>query len=206
MESVDREWIMSRLTGRRGEQVDLARALGISTDKLNKILSGARRVQAAEVAAVLKFFGEGQPETLPAPQPSALVPVYNVQASAGHGALIDDESIITSLAFPPGYLQSLTNAPLRDLAIIGVKGDSMLPSLAAGDVVMLDRSKRDLSFDGLFVIRDNGDGLLIKRIGRAARKGFVMMLSDNRDLYPPIERAMADVEVVGKVVWTGRKV
>lgn len=139
-------------------------------------------------------------------EPDTLVPVYNVHASAGHGALVPEEYMISQISFPPGYLQKLTRADPRNLAIIGVKGDSMAPSLSDDDVVMLDMSKRDLSYDGLFVIRDNGDGLLVKRIGRAGRKGYIMVISDNSNLYPPIERAMLDVEVIGKVIWTGRKV
>lgn len=140
------------------------------------------------------------------PDSSSLVPVYNVEASAGHGATPSGEEIVTSLAFPSGYLKSLTKANPQNLAIIGVKGDSMIPTLSDDDVVMLDMSKRDLSFDGLFVIRDNGDGLLIKRIGRASKRGAIMVISDNRDLYPPIERLMSDLEVIGKVIWMGRKV
>ncbi|OGR09701.1 MAG: hypothetical protein A2341_14920 [Deltaproteobacteria bacterium RIFOXYB12_FULL_58_9] len=58
MEMVDAEWIKARLTGKHGEQQRLADALGISPDKVNKILSGARRVQPAEIPRVLSFFGE----------------------------------------------------------------------------------------------------------------------------------------------------
>jgi phage repressor protein C with HTH and peptisase S24 domain len=140
-----------------------------------------------------------------APMGETLVPVYNAQASAGYGAIVGDEYVISQISFPPGYLQKLTCADPRNLKIIGVKGDSMLPSLSDDDVVMLDTSKRDLSFDGLFVIRDDGDALLVKRIGRAGRKGFVMVISDN-PLYPTAAWATADIEVIGKVIWTGRKV
>lgn len=143
------------------------------------------------------------------PDPSfgaSLIPVYDVQASAGHGAVVNDEEHVSSLAFPVDYLRKLTRANPRDLKIITVKGDSMLPTLNDDDVVMLDTSKQDLSYDGLFVLRDNGDGLLVKRIGRATRSGFVSLISDNRDLYPTVERAIEDIQVIGKVLWQGRKV
>jgi phage repressor protein C with HTH and peptisase S24 domain len=110
------------------------------------------------------------------------------------------------LAFPPGYLAQLTRANPRDLSIIGVKGDSMLPTLADDDLVMIDRTKKDLSFDGLFVIRDGGDALLIKRIGRASRRGFVSIISDNRAVYPAVEKPLDEVEVIGRVIWKGGKV
>lgn len=159
--------------------------------------------RAFRVSPQFILFGkEGPADIAPVAVAPDLVPVYNVQASAGHGALVSDEMIVDRLCFPPGYLRSITSANARDLAIIGVKGESMLPTLADDDVVMVDMSKRDLSFDGLFVLRDGGESLLVKRIGRAARRGFVTLISDNTR-YPPIERPVEDVEVVGKVVWKG---
>jgi phage repressor protein C with HTH and peptisase S24 domain len=149
---------------------------------------------------------QAQPELAPSDMPHDLVPVYDVCASAGDGVFVSSEEQIDSMAFPAGYLRWLTRANPRDLAIIGVKGDSMHPTLADDDVVMLDRSKRDLSYDGLFVIRDNGDALLVKRIGRAKTPGHVTMISDNRALYDPVEKALTDIEVIGKVIWAGGKV
>lgn len=134
-----------------------------------------------------------------------LVPVYDVQASAGDGVTIYDEQAVAQLAFPPGYLSKLTAANPKDLKIISVKGDSMLPTLADDDVVMLDVSKRDLSYDGLFVIRDGGDALLVKRIGRASTAGRVSLISDNRAIYPTVERRLTEIDVVGRVIWRGGK-
>ncbi|MCA2014401.1 helix-turn-helix transcriptional regulator [Cereibacter sphaeroides] len=147
---------------------------------------------------------------LPAPEAEQavadLVNVYDVQASAGNGVVVYDEQAVAQLAFPPGYLARLTSAKPYDLKIISVKGDSMLPTLADDDVVMLDISKRDLSYDGLFVIRDGGDALLVKRIGRASQRGFVTIISDNRNVYPSVEKSLQDIEVVGRVIWRGGKV
>lgn len=137
---------------------------------------------------------------------SDLIPVYNVAASAGHGSLLaDPEMVVDQLSFPRGYLRRITSANPRDLAIISVKGDSMSPTLSHDDVVMIDTGKRDLSFDGLFVLRDGGASLLVKRIGRGSRRGTVILISDNKT-YPAMERDAADIEVVGKVVWFGVKV
>lgn len=137
---------------------------------------------------------------------ATLIPVYNVEASAGGGAVVSTEYQVDSLSFPEGYLRRITQSNPRDLAVISVKGDSMTPTLDDDDVVMLDVSKRDLSYDGLFVIRDNGDALLVKRIGRATRSGFVSLISDNNKHYPTVERAWDDIEVIGKVIWKGGKV
>lgn len=140
-----------------------------------------------------------------APNGSALVPVYDVTASAGYGALIDQETEVYSLAFPPNYLSKLTRSSPKNLAIISVKGDSMEPVLLDDDIVLLDTSKINLSYDGLFVLRFN-DALHVKRIGRSAKRGHITIISDNRDLYPPFEAEIGDVEAIGKVLWYGRKV
>lgn len=169
-------------------------------------------LEAVKKATGIDFAGfrdrpAGFNETEPQFRPSAqVIPIFNVEASAGAGSFIDTEYQVASLAFPEGYLQRITRANPRDLAVISVKGDSMIPTLQDDDVVMLDLTKRDLSYDGLFVIRDNGDALLVKRIGRASRSGHVSLISDNRDHYPSVERALTDIDVLGKVLWKGGKV
>ncbi|WP_172332717.1 hypothetical protein [Mangrovicoccus sp. HB161399] len=56
MERIDGQWIKERLTGKRGEQAQLARHLGISNDKLSKTLRGERRVQESELPLLLEWF------------------------------------------------------------------------------------------------------------------------------------------------------
>lgn len=177
--------------GVKGDRIrDYARAFRVSPEWL--MFGGAEPPDSASPPATL----EGQDD---------LVPIYNVYASAGMGALVaDPEEIIDQLSFPPGYLRRITSGNPRDLAIIATKGDSMTPTLSDNDVVMIDTTKRDLSFDGLFVLRDGGASLLVKRIGRGSRRGTVMLISDNKS-YPPSERDVSEIEVIGKVVWRGVK-
>lgn len=140
----------------------------------------------------------------PGSSSATLVSVFDVAASAGMGAMIGEETEVHSLAFPPSYLKKLTSSSPGNLTIIGVKGDSMEPTLLDDDIVLLDMSKTNLSFDGLFVLRFD-DALHVKRVGRAAKPGFVTILSDN-PVFPPIEVEKAELTVVGKVLWYGRKV
>lgn len=138
------------------------------------------------------------------PDGSKLIPVYDVAASAGFGSLVDYEAQTHSLAFPPDYLRTLTSSSPQNLAIIAVKGESMEPTLLDNDIVLVDMSKRHMGFEGMFVIRQN-ETLLVKRASMAAKKGFVKLLSDNQ-MYPPIDAELAEIEVIGKVLWYGRKV
>ncbi|MEL7282133.1 MAG: helix-turn-helix transcriptional regulator [Pseudomonadota bacterium] len=57
MDVIDRQWLLARLTGRRGEQTELAQAMGIDTDKMSKVIAGKRRIQPEEIPRVMAFFG-----------------------------------------------------------------------------------------------------------------------------------------------------
>lgn len=208
MDIIDAEWISQRLSGKRGEKADLARHMGVKPDIVAKILSGERRVQSDEIPSVVSFFERTAPREL---QPSesggsldTLIPVYDIEVSAGHGAIVDAEEHISNLAFSSQYLREMTGAKGDQLAAIRVKGDSMSPTIQDDDMVVIDRTKTSLDWDGLFVIRV-GEALQIKRIGRGVRRSSVMIIADNA-LYPPVDTERSEIDVVGKVLWYGRKV
>jgi transcriptional regulator with XRE-family HTH domain len=58
MDVIDGNWIKARLSGRRGEQSELARFVGINPDQLTKVLAGRRNVQPAEAPRVVAFFAK----------------------------------------------------------------------------------------------------------------------------------------------------
>ena len=190
-------------------QADLASAIGLTSVQVNKMLTGKRQLKADEADRIRAFLGI--PASVPQrvePGNSAqgkLVPVFDVMASAGHGSQNSYETVIYSLAFPPAYLAKLTSSHPRNLAIISVKGDSMVPTLMDDDVVMIDMTKKSVDFDGLFVFRF-GDALHVKRVTRSPRPGRIVAISDNRQHYDPIEYDAADIAVIGRVVWYGRRV
>lgn len=192
---------------------EVARRAGLKYDNVRDLIrregSSTSAEKAAKIAEVLGIdISPSQPrlvdpgENLPA---DSLVTVYDVQASAGHGALVDAEMEAYTVAFPPNYLRKLTSTAPVNLAIISVKGESMEPTLLDDDLVLLDTSKTNLSYDGLFVLRFD-DALHVKRVGRAPKKGHVTIISDNSALYPPMVMPMQEIEPVGKVLWYGRKV
>jgi phage repressor protein C with HTH and peptisase S24 domain len=160
----------------------------------------------AELMAMAGRDTEAYSADLPAQQPEfrLLVPVYDIAASAGPGRIVELESPVANLAFSPRYLGEMTHARGRDLAVIRVSGDSMEPTLLDGDVVLLDRTQTGLDRDGMHVLRF-GEELVITRIGRGSTRQRVTVISDNR-LYPSVEMDRNEVEVVGRVLWYGRKV
>ena len=89
--------------------------------------------------------------------------------------------------------------------MIQVSGDSMEPTLAHGDDIMVDSSDAaERLRDGIYVVRLD-DGLIVKRVEVGPKKA-VHLRSDNK-LHPDIENVdLSRMAVIGRVMWAGRKI
>ncbi|MFA7585367.1 MAG: S24 family peptidase [Novosphingobium sp.] len=126
------------------------------------------------------------------------VPRLPLGASAGPGAMAADERPFDSFRFSARWFRSQGLNPAM-LSAIAVEGDSMEPTLRDGDEILVDREVRSLR-DGIHVVRV-GDAVMVKRLD-TGRPGTIALLSDN-PAYRAIELPMADVHVIGRVVWKG---
>lgn len=135
------------------------------------------------------------------------VPRLAVGAAAGAGSSNDGDRLIAHHAFDRRWLRSLSGAP-QQLAIISVEGDSMAPTLNHGDDIMVDASDGVARLrDGIYVLRRD-DVLLVKRLTCRRGKGAacVDIVSDNPDYAPEHAVTVDALTIVGRVVWTGRRV
>jgi phage repressor protein C with HTH and peptisase S24 domain len=148
---------------------------------------------------------EGDDET---PDGSRLVDVLDISASAGDGMIPSAyEAVATRLAFPPDYLRSITNTSEDNLAIISVVGSSMQPTLNHDDIVMVDMTKTDIDYDGMFVIRV-GEAIKVKRVSYGPKRRSIVVRSDNPNKLQFPDETYEDDEdlaVIGRVVWVGAK-
>ena len=134
-----------------------------------------------------------------------LVPKLAIGASAGAGASVDGEPVEGEVAFDPKWLRGLGADP-RALSIIRVEGDSMAPTLNDGDDILVDGGDAAGRLrDGIYVLRMD-DVLMVKRIARAPGQGRISVISDNPHYRSWDDLPMAAVQLVGRVVWTGRRV
>jgi phage repressor protein C with HTH and peptisase S24 domain len=86
-----------------------------------------------------------------------------------------------------------------------VNGDSMVPTLEDGDMILVDMSQQQVNREGIYLITTE-DGLVTKRL--KSDKNAIQVISDNPD-YPSwtIDPQNAEqYRVAGKVIWNGRKV
>ena len=152
------------------------------------------------------LFGEGEAERkseLFVDEDYVEIPLYDVEASAGAGCFFDVERIESHLKFRKDWL-AREGLHAKDLVVIRVSGDSMEGTLADGDTVLIDRSRKKP--DGVFAIRI-GDALRIKRLQKMA-DGSLRVSSDN-DLYQPElihPENMDQVEIIGQCYWRGGKI
>lgn len=101
---------------------------------------------------------------------------------------------------PVDYLRTELRAREHDVDIIAVDGDSMIPTLLPGDRVMINRTQRRPSPDGLYAL-DDGLGVVVKRvevmIGTNPLK--VTVKSDN-PLHGSYEQLASEINVIGRVI------
>lgn len=130
---------------------------------------------------------------------------FAVNASAGPGALADDEQELSQIAFPARWLRKLAGGDPAELSIISVSGDSMEPTLSDGDEILVSRGDgAERLRDGIYVLRDD-NAVIVKRIAINPASRRFTIKSDNAG-YPDWPDCDLDsVEVIGRVVWAGRR-
>ncbi len=135
-----------------------------------------------------------------------LVPRFDVGASAGSGALPDEERLTGSLAFRSDWLRRVASNGSPALSVIKVTGDSMLPTLSDGDEILVDSADgADRLRDGIYVIRADG-AVMVKRLAVSPAGHSFTVTSDN-PAYPPWTGLdLRAVTIIGRVVWMGRRI
>lgn len=144
-------------------------------------------------------------EPTPPPHGFVLVPRYDVSASMGSGAVIHSEQIVDHLAFRAEWVRTELSANPNNLVLISAIGDSMEPTLRAGDLLLIDRSATAVKQDAVYAFATNGD-LRVKRM-QLKIDGSVVVKSDNPQYDAEFLTAehVAALRIVGRVVWSGRR-
>ena len=179
-------------------QVDAAQRLSLAYAKRNDAEFESVLIDALESLAT-----SGTPELGSA---YIEVPRYDVRASAGGGAVIHDEAIVDHLAFRREWVVQQMGLDPKSLALITVRGDSMMGTIDHGDMVLLDVRPGQSYSDGIYIIQLSG-ALLCKRL-HYTLSGMVEVLSDNPKYAKEVLRAeeLERLTVVGRVVWHGRRI
>ncbi len=120
-----------------------------------------------------------------------------ISVSAGGGAY-DSEDNYEKLELPDFFINIVGGTDnIKNIEAINVTGDSMEPTLNSGNIIFIDKSKQDVSKDGIYAFI-NENGLFVKRIQRRI-DGSLDIISDNKE-YPIQIAAKPEINILGKVI------
>jgi phage repressor protein C with HTH and peptisase S24 domain len=188
----------------------LSRMLGRNATYLQQFISkgSPRKLEEEDRRRLADFFGVGEAELGAPEEKSSMdrgewveVPRIALEASAGPGATAAEEIPFDAFRFSRRWLRENGLEPAQ-LSAIRVMGDSMDPLLRDGDEILVDRTPRAFR-EGVHVVR-LGEALHVKLL-QAVPPGRLRLISKNA-AYEPVEVAMSDVDVVGRVVWKGGRI
>lgn len=203
-------------------QSELARRIGISQSAIGKLAAGGaygskhmHRIARELGTSPAYLMGEtDDPSEGALPPPSALaiaeqldavlIPEVQVSYSMGGGSVIEDWPVVRQVPFSRDWLRSFTASSPEHLAVARGDGDSMMPTILDGDLVILDLSqKTPRQQDRIWALSYGGLGM-IKRV-RALPDGSYQVNSDNPAV-TPIHAADGEMQVVGRVVGVVRRI
>jgi hypothetical protein len=216
MNEVDQRAALARLIEERREDYSsLSRLIGRNAAYIQQFIKRGvpRKLDEQDRRTLARYFGvpdEALGGSLGTGASGAgqliTVPRLDVGASAGPGALPGSEAAVAVMAFEQKWLRQLCAGNPADLSLIRVQGDSMSPTLVDGDEIMINRGDSiERLRDGIYVLRRD-DVLMVKRLALSPAARRVTIQSDNQ-AYPDWPNChLASLDIIGRVIWTGRKV
>ena len=211
----DPRQVLERLCAERGEDfAGLSRMLGRNPAYIQQFVRRGvpRRLGEHERRKLARYFGIaeallGGPAD-EAAQVQGLVSVkrHPVTVSAGPGAIVTEELGKPYFAFDERWLKALTPSSTANLSIVRVEGDSMAPTLNAGDDILVDLGDTgDRLRDGIYVLRID-EALVVKRVALNPVGRRMTVQSDN-PAYPDWPDCNPDdIRPIGRVIWSGRRI
>ncbi len=191
---------LKEMTG-TSRNVDLAKVLGVSTSTIQTW----RYREKIPDDILLKAAQVAQHGSV-TPRGYVSVKLYEIEASAGSGSLVENEDPSTSLLFSEKYIRKDLGYNPGNVFLLSVRGDSMEPTLKNQSIVMVNKID-DFASDGIYVFRFEG-ALLVKRLQFLPEK--IEVISDNTT-YKTWEILKKDIEhkdfqIIGEVVWSGQRI
>lgn len=136
-----------------------------------------------------------------------IIPILNIRAACGTGAITDLATIDNTLAIPKYVLSKLAVTP-EHARIIHAEGDSMSPTINDQSFVLINIADREPRDGRIFAIYLPYDGIVLKRLifeySGSLQKSVWIMRSDNpnKNIYPDKQLPPEDeTTIIGKAIW-----
>lgn len=192
--------------------IKIADALGVTLDWLMRGPQAERGSIASvfptdqlEIAqGKIRIASRPDLDLLDAQEDLDLVEVQEIDLAYGLGGTFSEDAVeVRMMQFPRAWIEQITRTPAAQLTFARGRGDSMMPTITDGDMVLIDRSQRSVREQDAIWAMTVGEIAMIKRI--RSRGERVLILSDN-DRIPADDVFHEELNVVGRVIFIGRKV
>ncbi|MEM9965525.1 MAG: XRE family transcriptional regulator [Asticcacaulis sp.] len=207
---------LNKLMNERGvSQADLARAVNITQPSVFRLTTGETRMSRRlnEIADYLEtsvayLTGKtDDPKEGAVPRPTARelaeqldvvqLPLLDMQYSMGGGADLSDYPEVEMIPVARKWVRHFTSSAPENLFLLTGRGDSMLPTINDGDLLLGDRSQNvPRMSDQIWALTYYNMGM-IKRIQPAEGGGY-LITSDNPAVNPTVA-VMDAVHIVGRI-------
>ncbi len=197
--------------GKRAPDAGYLSAIAEAGADVQYILTGQQHAESIrrEIAAKLEGMSASSTHVSIRRHEEDLVhlPLYDARIAAGAGSHNGAEEIIDMIAFRKDWM-SRRQISSADAVLARISGKSMARTISDGDMVMIDTSQKVLPVrqnlkDGLapiYALLDDGEARA-KRLWRPS-EDLLMLTSDNPE-FGQEDKSVADVTVIGRVVWWG---
>lgn len=186
-------------------QAKFAERVGVSRNYVNSMVDNitqntVEKIQAAYPDLNIDWLTKGQGEMLRTPTAAdkqKKLPLIPFEAIAGYLS-IDNVGV----RFEDCEQYVIPEFEQRGAEfIIRVSGSSMYPKYSNGDLLGCKRVNDILFFQwGKIYVLDTSQGTLVKRVYEHENDDFVMLVSDNKAVYPPFAIPKSDIRSLSIVV------
>lgn len=224
------EWLDRGLSKPGKTQRALAKLLGVDPAAVSRMTKGFRQAKVRELATIAGYLDEPIPAALlaqaeqeeraapQADQASTNIPEVDARTGAGLAAdgatinvpdgayIVSEDQVRGTWSMPLDYLRFELRVPKLAVRLVEVIGDSMQPTLYPGDRIMVNTADRRPSPPGIFALWD-GLGLVVKRVEHIPNTDpLIYRISSDNPHHATYERTEEEVNIVGRVVWYGRRI
>lgn len=136
----------------------------------------------------------------------ASVEIQRLPTWVGLGSGGTGEDDPGKLSFSRDLIERELRADPEALLAMVTEGNSMEPEFFGGDIILVDTRRKSLAQPAAFCLWD-GDGHVIKYLEKVPDSDppRVRVISRN-SMYEPRERLLDEINLVGKVIWFGRRI
>jgi transcriptional regulator with XRE-family HTH domain len=103
--------------------------------------------------------------------------------------------------FPNAFIRNQLHTSVDTLLVLECDGNSMMPTIASGERVVIDVNHRTPSPDGLYAIRDTFGSVIVRRLQvlRSSRPTRIRVIADNAK-HPSEEIPLSELDIVGRIL------